>query len=155
MTPDLVPPTEHVQTSPIRLYDLRAIELATVLSSEFAGAYLVARNLRALGQPKQSRNALLWGFLALVPLTLLIFSIVIPERFEPLLAVLVQGGQAVAVHVFAKRSHGDALAKHASTGGAFYSRWRAAGVALLVIPVPLIVMVLVALAFPRLPALAE
>ena len=113
----------------------------------------MARNLRALGRNDAARNAVLFAFLALFPLAFAIYSIVVPEQYDRALGVAVQGFQVAAVHLVASRVHGKELEAHRESGGRFYSRWRAAGVSLLVLPVALVVLIAVAMAFPDLPAL--
>jgi hypothetical protein len=58
--------------TPPRLYDLRAIDIATVLSSLFAGAFLISRNFTALGDDGAARKALVIGFAGLLPLSFLL-----------------------------------------------------------------------------------
>jgi uncharacterized membrane protein YecN with MAPEG domain len=139
----------------VGLYDLRAIDLATFLASWFAGAFLIARNLRALNRPEEARNALIAGTIALIPLAFVAHSLVVPVQYERLLGIAVQGAQVWVVHIAASRIHGKALINHAAADGRFFSRWRAVGVSILLLPVPLLVVVSVALLFPDLPALAE
>jgi len=151
-----IPPSlEQDHAGSIRLYDLRAIDIATFLSSWFAGAFLLSRNLRALGRLDDARNVLLVGFLALFPLAFLLGFIVVPEAYERALSCAVQTAQVGLVHLTAKRLHAHDLESHAAAGGGFFSRWRAAGVALLLLPVAFAVFFGVVLAFPNLPALAE
>jgi len=155
VTIELPPTIEQSQQTPPRLYDLRGLDIGTFLGSWFAGGFLLSRNLRALGRTDAARNVLLIAFLSLVPLALLTYTIVVPEKYERLLAFTIQGAQVAIVHFAALRMHGAALSRHASSGGQFFSRWRAAGVSLLLLPVPLCVLLGVALAFPDLPALKE
>lgn len=44
-----------------------------------------------------------------------------------------QLGQAAIVHFAALKVQGGAIEKHRASGGLFYSRWRAAGISLLLI----------------------
>lgn len=46
-----------------RLYDLRAMDIGTTLSSLFAGAFLISRNFAALGDQEAARKALVLGLL--------------------------------------------------------------------------------------------
>ena len=117
----------------LRLYDLRALELATFLSTCFAGAFLASRNFRSIGDHDAARNSLLLGMVGLIAIALAAFLIEIPERADRSAGFLIQAAQVVLVHVLAKRSLGKSLASHSSAGGEFYSHWRAAGIALLLL----------------------
>jgi hypothetical protein len=114
-----------------RLYDLRAMDIATVLSSLFAGAFLISRNFAALGNDDAARKALLIGFAGLLPLSFLLVLAPNSPRYDGLIHLMFQFGQAAIVHVAAIKSQGDAIKKHRTSGGLFYSRWRAAGISLL------------------------
>jgi len=117
----------------LRLYDLRALELATFLSTWFAGAFLASRNFRSIGDHDAARNSLLLGIVGLIAIALAAMLIEIPERAERSAGFLIQCAQVALVHVLAKRSLGESLASHSSAGGKFYSHWRAAGIALLLL----------------------
>ena len=138
-----------------KLYSIGGIDIATFLCSWFAGAFLIARNYHQFGKPESARNALLLGFAGIVCLSFAVFSVVVPERYEQALSAAIQGIQVLMVHLLAKRLQGRALSNHVELGGTFYSRWRAAGVAVLLLPVVLALMVAVALAFPQLPGIAK
>ena len=69
----------------------------------------------------------------LIAIALAAFLIEIPERADRSAGFLIQAAQVVLVHVLAKRSLGKSLASHSSAGGEFYSHWRAAGIALLLL----------------------
>lgn len=129
-------PDESVAKAP-RLYDLRAMDIATVLSSLFAGAFLISRNFAALGNDEAARRALLIGFVGLLPLSFLLVLAPDSPRYDGLIRLAFQLGQAAIVHVAAVKFQGDAIKKHRASGGLFYSRWRAAGISLLLL-VPLL-----------------
>jgi hypothetical protein len=146
------PVVEHQDS---RLYDTRGIDLATFFGSWFAGAFLASRNLKALGRPDDARNALFLGFFGLIPLGLVTLSIVVPVEYERPLTFAIQGVQVWVVHVATVRVLGADLKHHAASGGQFYSRWRAVGMALLLLPLSLGFLLAIAFAFPNLPALQE
>jgi len=138
-----------------KLYSIAAIDLATFLSSWLAGAFLLASNYRRFGDNPAARKALLIGFLSLVALVLVGGTIVVPERFAKAEQFVYQAVQVGVIHLIARRLQGTAIANHKAAGGKLYSRWRAAGIALLLLPVALIVIVAIALLFPGLPAFQE
>ncbi|MGH0029297.1 MAG: hypothetical protein ACQGVC_05875 [Myxococcota bacterium] len=120
----------------MRLYDLRALEIATFLGSCFAGAFLAWRNFRSLGEHDAARNSLLLGVAGLIVVAVAALLIEVPERAERSLGFAIQGAQVAAVHVLAKRGLASIYSAHSAAGGEFYSRWRAAGIAfLLFVPV--------------------
>jgi hypothetical protein len=131
------PQTEQAFATPPRLYDLRAMDIATVLSSLFAGAFLISKNFTALGNDDAARKALLIGFAGLLPLSFLLVLAPQSPHYDGLMRLVFQAGQAAIVHVAAVKLQGGAIEKHRSSGGLFYSRWRAAGISLLLL-VPLV-----------------
>ena len=116
-----------------RLYDLRAMDIATTLSSVFAGAFLISRNFAALGDEDAARRALVLGFVALLPLAFLIVAIPTSPQYDALGRFAFQLGQAAIVHIAAVKVQGNAIRMHRETGGLFYSRWRAAGISVLLL----------------------
>lgn len=146
--------SDHEPAAPsIKLYDLRAIEIATVFASVIGGAFLLSRNFKALGQNDKARNSMIIGVLGMVAVCLLAFSIVVPETARGGFELIFQAAQVFVVYLVASRVNGTAIREHRSTDGKFYSRWRAAGISLLLLPIPLVAFVGVFAAFPNLPAL--
>jgi hypothetical protein len=125
-------PDQSVAKTP-RLYDFRAMDIATILSSLFAGAFLISRNFAALGDHESARKALALGFVGLLPLAFLLAVAPTSPRYDGLTRLAFQLGQTAIVHFAAGRVQGNAIAKHRASGGLFYSRWRAAGISLLLI----------------------
>ncbi len=121
-----------------KLYSLGSIGLATFLASWFAGAVLISRNYSRLDKRRASRNSILLGVLSFVPLVIAVFLIEVPQEYEGLLAVVFQAIQVSVISMIAKRLQGEAFSAHEEKGGQFYSNWRAAGVALLLAPVAVV-----------------
>ena len=108
------------------------MDIGTALSSLFAGAFLISRNFAALGDQEAARKALVLGFVGLLPLAFLL--VLAPtSRYDGLTRLAFQLGQAAIVHFAALKVQGGAIEKHRASGGLFYSRWRAAGISLLLI----------------------
>jgi hypothetical protein len=116
-----------------RLYDLRAMDIGTALSSLFAGAFLISRNFAALGDQEAARKALVLGFVGLLALAFLLVLAPTSPRYDGLTRLAFQVGQVGIVHFAAVKVQGNAIEKHRASGGLFYSRWRAAGISLLLI----------------------
>lgn len=116
-----------------RLYDLRAVDIATFISSIFAGAFLISRNFAALGDDDAARRTLVLGFLGLLPLAFLLILVPSSPKYDDLTRLAFQLGQAGIIHFAAVKVQGEALSKHRESGGLFYSRWRAAGISLLLL----------------------
>lgn len=139
----------------VRLYDLRAIEIATALSSVLGGAFLISRNLRALGEHDKARNTLIAGVVGMIVVTLIVLSIVLPHGTGRGGGLVIQAAQVVVVYLSASWLTGKAIKQHRASGATFYSRWRAVGVSLLVLPIAAGTFLAVAFAFPSLPALGR
>jgi len=137
-----------------KLYSMAGIDVATFFGSWLAGAVLVSRNYRSLGEHDAARNALLLGVVSTLALAFVIYSIVVPATAR-VDAHVILAAQVAAVHLVVSWVQGDALESHASTGGEFFSRWRAFGVSLLVLPVAMVLFMIVAALFPNLPALRK
>jgi len=126
-----------------------------VFGSALAGAYLISRNLKVLGQRDRARKVLAIGFVSVVALLFVNFLIVVPNEYVRAETAAFEIGQVALVQFAANRLIGVALTRHRADGRAFFSSWRAFGVGLLWIPVVLGLAIAIAVAFPNLPAIAE
>ncbi len=117
-----------------KLYSLGSIGLATFLGTSVAGAVLISRNYARLDKRRASRISILLGVLSVVPLLLVAFLI----EYEAYMPALFEGIQLGVIIMIAKRLQGEAFSAHEEKGGQFYSNWRAAGIALLLAPVALV-----------------
>ncbi|MEE8625324.1 MAG: hypothetical protein V3T19_08290 [Acidiferrobacterales bacterium] len=121
-----------------KLYSLGSIGLATFLGTWLAGAVLISRNYSRLGKRRASRISILLGVLSIVPILLTGFFIDYPEQYDAFLPAVLQGIQLGVISMIAHRLQGEAFSAHEEKGGQFYSNWRAAGVALLLAPVAVV-----------------
>lgn len=121
-----------------KLYSLGSIGLATFLATWFAGAVLISRNYSRLGNRRAARISILVGVLSIVPVIIAAFLIDYPEQYDAYLPAVFQGIQLGVISLIAKRLQGEALSAHEGKGGQFYSNWRAAGIALLLAPVAVV-----------------
>ena len=140
---------------PVRLYSLKAIAVGTLLGSGLTGAFLISRNLKILGNRKLGRKVLIIGFVGIVALLFVNFLINVPNEYVRAEAAAFEIGQIAIVQFAATRLIGGAITRHRANGGAFFSSWRAAGVGLLWIPAVIGIAIVIAIAFPNLPAIAE
>ncbi|MBD9415521.1 hypothetical protein IB234_13240 [Pseudomonas sp. PDM16] len=104
------------------LYRMSAVGIATFFGTPLAGAYIMAHNLRALGQQDRVRNAW-WMGIGLFALVMVI-GYWLPDGASMGLTV----AQVIGMHQYAKSLYGEAVAGHL---GGFRSNWRAFGIALL------------------------
>lgn len=145
---------DHISPSSERLpklYSLRGITIATALGSCFAGAFLLSRNFKQLNRKEDARRALLFGSVGCLILVFLILAIEVPTRLEHLSRFVFEGLQVGAVHLYARRVFISAQQDHKIKGGPFFSNWRAAGIAVPLIVVPLSLMLLGIQVFPNAP----
>jgi hypothetical protein len=115
-----------VTTSPLPLYRLSAVGLATFLGTPLAGAWLLAHNLQLLG--RADRVAMVWATSVALLLVTLVLAFVLPEEVPAMPFAI---AQLAAMMVLAKNLMEADIKQHTEAGGAFLSNWRAAGVGLL------------------------
>jgi hypothetical protein len=121
-----------------KLYSLGSICLATFLASWLGGAVLISRNYSRLGKRRASHISILLGVISVVPLIIAVFLIEVPQQYEDYMPVVFQGIQVGVIGMIAQRLQGEAFSAHEEKGGQFYSNWRAAGIALLLAPVAVV-----------------
>ncbi len=137
----------------VRLYSIRSITIASVLASCFAGGFLLARNFHRLGRPKDARKAVQFGLLSCVTLVILILVIDIPSSLESLSRFVFEGAQAGAMYLYATKTFASTLREHDLAGGKCYSAWRAAGVSIPLLALPLALIFFGTTLFPKAPGL--
>jgi hypothetical protein len=104
------------------LYRMSAVGIATFFGTQLAGAYIIDRNLRALGLDAKVQGTwwLAVGLLVLV----MVIGYWLPQGAGIGLTV----AQVIGMHQHAKSLFGETVAGHT---GVFHSNWRAFGLALL------------------------
>jgi hypothetical protein len=122
---------QNVAKAP-QLYDPRNRHCDHTLVS-LCDAFLISRNFAALGEHESARKALALGFVGLLPLAFFLVLVPASPRYDGVTRPAFQLRQVAIVHLSAVRVQGNAIAKHRVSGGLFYSRWRAAGISLLLI----------------------
>ncbi len=78
-----------------------------------------------------------------MPLIIAIFLIEVPQQYETYMQFVFQGIQIGVISMVAKRLQGEAFYAHEEKGGQFYSNWRATGIALLLLPVTVGLLIVV------------
>ena len=104
------------------LYRMSAVGIATFFGTPLAGAYIISRNLRALGLDEKVQGTW-WMAIGLLVLVLVV-GYWLPDSAGMGLTV----AQVIGMHQYAKSLFGVAVAGHV---GVFRSNWRAFGIALL------------------------
>ena len=133
----------HEAVPQIKLYSFACIDIATLFGSIFAGAVLISRNYRILGDPRSVRKTILLGIAATAVLSTTIFLIKTPAKYDKLIGIAIQSIQVAIIHSTAMRYQGNILTLHKKAGGQFYSRWRALGIAILVLPLTAAIFIIV------------
>ena len=134
------------------LYSLGAIDWATALGSILAGAFLLYRNYRSIDAADRARISVADRARTTVIFGLIGFGVILlcvwlePESWH-LPRGLYQLAQVAVVHWYVKSTHGEFLSAHETAGGRFYSNWRAAGIAMIIALLILILFVAGALIF--------
>jgi hypothetical protein len=124
------------------LYTTWQMALAAFLGSPVAGAWLLAADLKALGQPVKARRTLWWGVLATIVSLGLAF--VLPDKFPnsviPLAGVFL-------VRAYGEQLLGGLLKAHEQADGALRSWWRVVGIGLLSAVIVLTVLAIAVFTF--------
>ena len=116
----------HETLSPARyrLYDRRAVVLATFLGTPFAGGSLMYLNERRLGRAGGRRHLLV---AAGIFFPVVAIALALPDGFPSIVFTL---AQMFGMGAYFDAKQGAALEAHAGRGGRLESRWLAAGVGL-------------------------
>ncbi len=120
----MIEETAGVQAPVAKVYNERAILVATFIGGPLAGAYLMAENFKVFNEPQKGKMAWLIGgatlFIILCMASLLPNQITekMPNALLPLL-------YAWGYYYLAQHFQASALATHINTGGEPYSWWRA------------------------------
>ena len=118
-----------------KLYSQNAIDLATFLGTPIAGTLLLAANFRKLDNHDSSRNTIILGF---VGFAIYAYALI---WLSPALDVVPNAAftflQLAVIHTYGKWKQAEALRRHEELAGAFHSKWRAAGISLLAVPLSL------------------
>ena len=125
---------ETATTSPpdYEVYSPGAVGLSALLGSIVAGGVVMAINYRRLGEPKTALNTLVLSLIGMIGLSKLM--LVLPENFPDSAFHFLQ---MAVMYQLAKRLQGPKIDAHLEIDGHLASRWRAAGISLLSIPLAL------------------
>jgi len=109
-----------------KLYNIKAVVIATLFGTPLAGGYLMARNYIHLGNKKNAKRTLLC--------TLLVVTItyVFGNLFPNIHPFVVTMPELLAMMHGMKMLQGDALKIHQGNNGKFESCWRAFGISLVI-----------------------
>ena len=124
-----LPPTSPGIATTTPLFTSGSVAVASFFGCPLAGGIILAKNYRRMGQPAHATQALTLSCVA----TLVLFATfsAIPDDANlptgPFLWLQVWGMYAIA-----KAKQGRSVEGHRFAGGAIASRWRAAGIGLLV-----------------------
>lgn len=138
-------------TQSVQFYSTGAIGMATFLGGPLIGGYLIRENYRILQEEKKGKQALLWGIattilvfggLLLLPASVLdrLPSYVLPAIFAGVASWIVEVKQ------------GAILRQHKEQNRAFYSNWKAAGLALIAALIQVVLIFVTAFFLPNDPA---
>lgn len=128
-----------------KLFDSRAVAIATLFGSPAAGAIVMALNYSRLGQKSKATLAVVYGFLATIAGIALGF--VLPQGVGSGLGF----GLLLAMMNIAKSAQGPAIAEHQQQGGKLASGWAAffIGLGLMVVIIGIIAVVVVVMALVK------
>jgi hypothetical protein len=124
------------------LYSPNQIGVAAFLASALAGAWLMAANSRAVGQPASAR-ATLWAGAGLT-IASIGLGMILPDRFPSSILPL---AVAFGMRAWAEQRFGAILKEHHSAGGALQSWWRTIGISLVAVVLVLGIVLLAVSAY--------
>ncbi|MBT34046.1 MAG: hypothetical protein CMO01_30655 [Thalassobius sp.] len=136
---------DNQDTKDLKLYSQRAISIATFLASPLAAGYFIRENYRALGKNEAGHKAFLIGLVS----TILLFGgiLLIPEEvLEKIPNQLFPIIYTAITFAIVEKTQGEVLKQHKANGYEFYSAWRAAGIAallLLAICIPVVIFIFI------------
>ncbi len=116
------------------LYSLSAINLATAFGSILAGAVLLASNLKKVNREDEALQTYIFGFFILI---LLFFSIILIPNANKIPDALIQLIQVGFIYGFSYYKFNTEFKSHEKKKGKYYSKWRAFGISLLLLPLVL------------------
>jgi hypothetical protein len=128
---DISQPTTDLRPE-YSLYSQAAINLATVLGSIIAGSFLLASNLKKLNRTDEVLKTYFFGIITLVLVLFITFKLPIADKIPGILFELLQVG---LIYLFVQYKIGKDLKIHSQRKGNYYSKWRAAGISLLCLPI--------------------
>ena len=125
MENSVAPVVDYASPSTGKLFDPKAVTLATFLGSPICGGIVLAMNYRQLGRNASANKAVVLSLLG----TIVLFAIgmVVPDKTpKPLLYL----PPILAMAAIAKALQGQIFEEHKRLGGAVRSLWAAAGIGL-------------------------
>jgi len=128
-----------------KLFDSRAVAIATLFGSPVAGAIVMAINYSRLGQKSKATLAVVYGLLATVAGIALGF--VLPQGVGSGVGI----GLLLAMMNIAKSAQGPAVTEHQQQGGKLASGWAAffIGLGMMVVIIGIIVVAVVVMAMAK------
>jgi hypothetical protein len=133
----ILPPPEF------KLYNDRAVYIATFFGGPLAAGYLASENFKAFGQHSMARNSWLIAFFA----TIIIFgsAFVIPGlTHRPTIIIPIL--YSVFAQFLVKHYQGKSIASHIDKGGLVYPVWRAVLLGLIGLAISVVILFFVVLA---------
>lgn len=113
------------------LYSKTAIDIATAFGSMIAGAFLIASNLKKLGRSDEVFQVYIFNIISFSLLMFLLIKIPFAEKIPDFFIQLLQ---VAIVHTFTRYKLGNDLENHGAQKGVYYSKWRAVGISMLLLP---------------------
>jgi uncharacterized integral membrane protein len=104
-----------------KLYNERAILIATFVGGPLAGGYLLARNFGALNEPAKAGKT--W-IITIGIMLLLVVSVFIPAA-DAIPGFVYSLLFCCTAHFAARKYQGSSIALHQTNGGRLYTTWRA------------------------------
>lgn len=104
-----------------KLYNERAILIATFIGGPLAGGYLLAKNFGTLNEPvKASRT-----WMITIGIFLLLAGSLFVPAMDKIPAIVYSFVFCYAAHLAARKFQGSGITLHQVNGGQLYSTWRA------------------------------
>ncbi len=122
-----------------KLYNERAILIATFIGGPLAGGFLLAQNFHAFNEPGKASKT----WIATIAVLVLLMCTMFVPALDSIPNVVYSFALCMTAHTLAKKFQGSYIALHQANGGQFYSTWRAVGTGLLFTLVMIVVMLLI------------
>ena len=134
-SPDQSPkkyPDHLINSSPLRLYTIEGVGIATFFGSFLAGGLLIAANYRKLGDKQAASNAIIISLMGNLVYFFIIFLILAATHPSSIPNVVFWVPQIIIMRKILTNLQGTIIASHIESGGDVESNWKAAGISILI-----------------------
>lgn len=126
--------------TPKKLFNQKAITIATYFGGPLAAGYLVKKNYEAYDQYEKGKNAFIIGIVSTVLIFAGIYSI--PDHIiDKIPNAVIPAIYTAIIYLIVEKIQGQRIKEHKESGGEFHSAWKATGIGAIFMVVLIAVLV--------------